>query len=104
MRDICFIPRDTDQYFFVLSDCICVSYVDGILVFAKDNLTTTKLMDGLKVIGDDLNKVNDVVNFYGVDIGRYEDGNIEMTQTGLINKMIEALDLNSCMVVIYLKT
>jgi len=42
-----------------------------------------------------LEKEEDVAGFLGVQITRHDDGTIEMTQIGLIKKIISALGLEN---------
>lgn len=46
-----FKQRGTDSRLFVRCDCICVWYVDGILMFVKTNLIIDDVIKDLRKIG-----------------------------------------------------
>lgn len=88
------VPSKADPCLFIGKGCIVVTYVDDLLVFAKNDLIIEKLMVGLKAVGADIKKENDVAGFLGVDIQKNDSGSITMTQTGLIDRIISALGLD----------
>ena len=51
-------------------------------------------MSDLKSASAEINKEDDVAGFLGVNIARHDDGSIELTQCGLIVRIIESLDLS----------
>ena len=83
-----------DAGLFIGKDCICLTYVDDILVFARNDDIIEKLMTDLRSAGASIKKENDVAGFLGVDIKREESGAISMTQTGLIDRIISSLGLD----------
>ena len=86
---------EIDPCLFISDKVICLVYVDDTLLFARD----------MKDIDDVLNKLvheqgmaleieDDVAGFLGVHIQRDPaTGTIELTQVGLIDRVIEALDV-----------
>ena len=76
-------PSPADQCLFIGQDCICLTYVDDCLFFAKSADVINNLIEDLRKQGATLNLEDDVAGFLGVDIARKDDGTIEMTQTGL---------------------
>ena len=86
-------PSPTDQCLFIDKDCICLTYVDDCLFFAKDTKTIELILTELRKEGATLNLEDNVAGFLGVDISRTDKGTIEMTQTGLIDRIISTLGL-----------
>jgi hypothetical protein len=78
---------EADPCLFVNNKVICLVYVDGTLFFAKE-------MSGIDDLIEDLEKTmvleveDDVAGFLGVHIDRRDDGTINLTQTGLIERII----------------
>ena len=93
MKSIGFWSSNTDSCLFIRKDCICISYVDDILVFALNDDTIKKLIADLKNASADINQEEDVAGFLGVDIVKHSDGRIELTQKGLTTRIVEALGL-----------
>ena len=86
---------DIDACLFVHKKIICLTYVDDCLWFSLDE----KCMDD---IIDDIDKVltltvesKDVSAFLGIQFTR-RGATIELTQTGLIKRVIEAADMIDC--------
>ena len=90
-----FVPSSADPCLFIKKGCICITYVDDILVFAKNNQIIEQLMNDLTKLGADLKKENDVAGFLGVDITTNDDNTITMTQTGLIDRIITTMGLEN---------
>jgi hypothetical protein len=82
---------DVDPCLFMSDKVICIIYVDDTLLFAK---TMEDISDVLAIISKKikLEEEDDVAGFLGVHIARDEKkGEILLTQTGLIDRIIEAL-------------
>ena len=86
-------PSKADPCLFIGKDCICLTYVDDILIFAKSQDVIDKLVSDLREVGASLTVEDNVAGFLGVDISRQDNGDITMTQTGLIERIVEALGL-----------
>jgi hypothetical protein len=89
-----FVQSQIDQYLFLRRDCIIVTYVDDCLFFAKDPKTIEELLVSLRkkiVLTDE----GDVGNFLGIKVERQKNGSINLTQPGLIDKIIETVGLES---------
>ena len=90
-----------DPCLFIGSKVIAVAYVDDLLFWAKDDDDITDLMIQLREKGLDLEKEDDCAGFLGVDVkvlDADENGRatkLELTQAGLIDRVIENLGLNS---------
>ena len=85
---------EADPCLFIGDKCICLTYVDDILIFAKSQDVIDELVSNLRKAGATLNVEDNVAGFLGVDITRNDDNSITMTQTGLIERIIEALGLS----------
>jgi histone deacetylase 1/2 len=87
-----------DPCLFFGKGVICLSYVDDVLFFSKskgkiDNLISS-LKDEFKLTEEDS---GDAFDFLGVSIKRHHDtGEVELTQTGLINKVLAATGMSEC--------
>jgi hypothetical protein len=82
---------DVDPCLFMSDKVICIIYVDDTLLFAK---TMEDISDVLAIISKKikLEEEDDVAGFLGVHIARDDKkGEILLTQTGLIDRIIEAL-------------
>ena len=71
---------------------IAVCFVDDILFWSKDEKHIHNLAMKLRAEGVDLEQEDDAAGFLGVRLERNEEtGLLEMKQTGLIDRIIEAL-------------
>ena len=84
---------DSDPCLFISKKVVCLVYVDDTLFYAKNQADIDEVIDNLRQCGMDLEKEEDVAGFLGVHINRKDDGTIELTQTGLIARIISALNL-----------
>jgi hypothetical protein len=89
-----FVQSQIDQCLFLRGDCIIVTYVDDCLFFAKDPKTIEELLASLRqefVLTDE----GDVINVLGIKVEQQKNGSINLTQPGLIDKIIETVGLKS---------
>ena len=99
--EICGLPQSQlDPCLFVGDKVICICYVDDLLFWAKDEKDIRDAAMRLHAVGVDLEQEDDAAGFLGVRLGRDEEtaGKFEMKQTGLIDRVIEALGLDVDMV------
>ena len=90
------VQSKSDPCLFVGKDVICLVWVDDCLFFSPKEEYIDKLLKDLKEkCSLDLNVEDDVAGFLGVNIDRREDGSIELTQSGLTQRIITALGLES---------
>jgi hypothetical protein len=85
---------DVDPCLFISDKVMILSYVDDCLFFGMRQSDVDAAVDELRkhII---LEIEDDVSGFLGVDIKKDEvNGEITLTQTGLINKIIKALDID----------
>ena len=101
MKECGMKQSEHDPCLFIGPKVIAVAYVDDLLFWAKDDNDITNLMLQLREKGLDLEKEDDCAGFLGVDVKVLEtDENgratkLELTQAGLIDRVIENLGLNS---------
>jgi hypothetical protein len=96
-----FRSSDTDACLFINDEtgCIMLVYVDDCILFHKDEkVIDTMIADLEKPRNKDLHKFlikveDDYAGFLGIDIRRNEDGTIELLQTGLIDRILAALNM-----------
>ncbi len=78
---------------------ICVVYVDGIIFWSKDTGDINSSAMQLRELGVNLEQEDDAAGFLGVTLEWDPDtGLLEMKQTGLIKRVIEALGLDDGLV------
>jgi hypothetical protein len=84
-----------DPCLFVHKKAICLTYVDDCLWFGRDGKALDALIDEMKGKMDLTVESKDVSNFLGIKFTRNGD-TIELKQTGLIDKIIEATGMQDC--------
>jgi hypothetical protein len=93
LENIYFLQSNFDPCLFISEQVICLVYVDGNLFFSPDQASIAEVIAKLKLEGLELEIEDDIAGFLGVHIDRKHDGTIHLTQTGLIGRIIKALDL-----------
>jgi hypothetical protein len=81
-----------DPCLFIRKVCLLLVYVDDCLLFAKSDTILDEILASLEKTFI-LTSQGSVGAYLGIDIQRTSDGNMELTQTGLINKIISACGL-----------
>ncbi len=75
--------------------CLCVVYVDDLIFWSKDVPLINGVAMQLRELGVDLEQEDDAAGFLGVTLDcDGPSGLLEMKQTGLIKRVIEALGLD----------
>ena len=94
--EACGLKQSTlDPCLFVGDKVICVAYVDDYLFWSRDESDISAVTDQLRDLGVQLQPEDDTAGFLGIDINRDPNtGTIEMTQTGLIDRVLVALGLD----------
>jgi len=82
-----------DPCLFISDHVICLVYVYVTLFKSPNKTETDKTLDRLKELEMDLNVEDEVAGFLGVLIKRLDNNKIELTQTGLIKRFIEAMGI-----------
>lgn len=85
---------DADPCLFVTDKCICLVYVDDTLLFARSRADIDEVIAGLRKQDLDLEEEDDVAGFLGVLVNRHTNGSIELLQEGLIQRVIDALQID----------
>ena len=85
----------SDPCLFVSEKVIAVAFVDDILFWSSDEAYINELGSKLRAQGLLLEQEDDAAGFLGVNMSRTEEGLIEMKQTGLIDRVLDALGLDS---------
>ena len=84
-----------DPCLFVGEEVICIVYVDDLIFWSKQDDDIHDVAMNLRELGVDLEQENDAAGFLGVTLERDEKtGLLEMKQTGLIQRVIEAVGLD----------
>jgi len=85
-----------DPCLFIHKHAICLTWVDDCLWFGKDGAVLDDLIQQMKANGMDLKvESNDVSAFLGIQFTQNGD-TIELKQSGLIKKIIEATGMADC--------
>ena len=88
-----------DPCLFVGEKVMCIVYVDDLIFWARDEDDIHDLAMQLRDLGVDLEQEDDAAGFLGVTLERDEStGLMQMKQTGLTDRIIEALGLDDGMV------
>lgn len=84
-----------DPCLFVGETVMCIVYVDDLIFWSREDAEITTLGMKLRNLGVGLEQEDDAAGFLGVKLTRNEEtGLLEMTQVGLIDRVIEALGLD----------
>ena len=86
-----------DPCLFVGEKVMAVAFVDDILFWATDVAYINQIAAKLREQGLLLEQEDDAAGFLGVRMSKTEEGFIEMKQTGLIDRILEALGLDTKM-------
>ena len=84
-----------DPCLFVDDRVVCICYVDDILFWSKDVKYINDLAEKLRKQGLLLEQEDDAAGFLGVKLAKTDEGKLILTQTGLTDRVIEALGLDS---------
>ena len=95
MEEVGMKQSDLDPCLFIGERCIAISYVDDILFWATSDQDINNVATALRGVGVDLEQEEDAAGFLGVRIERNEQNLIELKQEGLIDRVCEALGLDS---------
>ena len=87
-----FRQSDHDPCLFIRNNCLILVYVDDCLIFSKDYAILDSVIDSLHSVFI-LTSQGSVGAYLGIDIKKTASGFIELTQQGLIQKIITACGL-----------
>ena len=88
-----FVQSKSDACLFYSDNVICLVYVDDCLLFAPDTKDIDDMFVKLRASGLDFNVEDDVAGFLGVLMKTHDDGSVELTQVGLIERVLTTLGL-----------
>jgi len=87
-----FRQSDHDPCLFILHNCLILVYVDDCLIFGKDDKILDNIITSLQS-NFVLTSQGSVGAYLGIDIKKNTQGSLELTQSGLIKKIISACGL-----------
>jgi Reverse transcriptase (RNA-dependent DNA polymerase) len=99
MEECGFKQSPNDPCLFYTDHVVCVVYVDDCLFFSPTEQGIQDIFVKMVTCGLDFNEESNVAGFLGVLMGEREDKSIELTQTGLIDRIITAMGLNESNIV-----
>jgi hypothetical protein len=82
-----------DQCLFISGTVVCLVYVDDTLLYAENMEDIDLAIKTIEDAGMHLEVEDDVAGFLGVLTDRKDDGTIHMTQMGLTDRIIKALNM-----------
>ena len=90
-----FVKSDYDDCLFMNGDIMVLFWVDDCIFYSNTNSAIDKLIDNLK---DEflLEKEEDMAGFLGLQIDRTTPGTVVLTQTGLINRILVLMEMETC--------
>jgi hypothetical protein len=95
LENIDYVQTDFDPRLFISDQVICLVFADDTSFFSPDKTSIAEVIEKLKREEFEFEIEDDVAGFLGVHIDRRIDGTIHLTQAGLIDRIIKALDLRS---------
>ena len=96
LEKIGFVSSESDACLFIGMKVICIVYVDDTLLFSPKAQYIDEVLQKLREENLDLEEEDDVAGFLGVDVHRdTENDRIVMTQKGLIDRIVKALECES---------
>ena len=91
-----FVPCELDPCFLFRADCIMIVYCDDVGIAAKDLATIEKVVEDLRAEDLELTVEGTFEDYLSVKYTRFDDGTINMTQSGLIEKVLGAAGMSNC--------
>jgi hypothetical protein len=90
-----FKASEVDPCLFYRSDCIVALYVDDCLIFSPDQAVLDQVTTALKA-DYQIGAQGSVQDFLGINIHTSSDGITHFSQPGLINSIVQELNLQEC--------
>ena len=85
-----------DPCMFVGDGIICLTYVDDCLFFGKDQAKIDEKIELIQRDGLKLTVEDDIYAFLGVEVDRKSNGDVELRQRGLIDKILVTCGMVDC--------
>jgi hypothetical protein len=95
LENIGFVQSKFDACLFISDKVVCMAYVKDTLFFSPDQEHITQLISKLKGNGLEVEIEDDIAGFLRVHIERKVDGTIHLTQLGIVDRIIKALNLQA---------
>ena len=94
--ELCGVPQsEFDLCLFVGEKVMRICYVDDLIFWERDEEDIHELAMKLRDVGVDLEQKEDAAGFLGIWLSKdTETGLLELKQTGLIDRIIEAMGLD----------
>ena len=90
-----FVQSTSDECLFLHSKIIALVYVDDCLFFSPNEQDILEMIKNLKLANHHFEIENDVAGYLGVSIVHHNNGSIELSQKGLIQRIITAAKLEN---------
>jgi len=86
-----------DHCLFIRHDCLIVTWVDNAILITKMPGVANDIIQAIWSHNLDLNKQNEggLAKYLGINIWQLPDGSTELTQSGLIEQIVESLGLEA---------
>jgi hypothetical protein len=95
-----FYVSPSDHCLFIQHDCIIINWVEDQILLMKDPSVTLKIVKAMHNAGLILDVLSfslsgSIANYLGIQIQEEDDGTLLLTQSGLIDRTLEAMDLKN---------
>jgi hypothetical protein len=93
-----FYVSPSDHCLFIRHDCITIIWIDDQLLLTKDPAVALKIVEAMcnaSLILDVESDSGSIANYLGIQIQEEDDGTLLLTQSGLINRILEAMDIKN---------
>ena len=87
-----FKQNKVDQCIYVTNNFIVISYVDDCCIFSKDKDTIDALLKNPSKTSN-MNDEGGVKSYLGMDVSKYKNGTITMSQPAIIEKILDRLGI-----------
>jgi hypothetical protein len=87
---------ESDHCLFIRHDCIIINWVDDQLILTKDPKVALEVVESMRSAGlilDIESQQGSIANYLGIQIQEQDDGTLLLTQSGLVERVLEAMDL-----------
>ena len=88
-----FKQSGVDPFLFISEKVICLVYIDDTLFFSPNESDINVVVKKLRELNLDLNVEDDVAGFLGVLIKKLDGERLELTQSGPIKRILDALGI-----------
>ena len=88
-----FRQSEYDQCLFYRHDCVLILFVDDMGIMYKNRDVLESFLDDLKAAGFSFTREESFNDYLGIKYSNLPNGNISMSQPGLIKKIIEATNM-----------